>query len=864
MVRMITLACAVVAMAGVASAIEAGASMGGKAKNSYSALMCEQEPSSWFCITNARRENLIKLKREGCTSLECPQGYAHKPDAASLTCKSMKAPTTTTQHTCDPENDRDVCCDKLMQCSDWKCPYGYTEKNQAEEEYCVGPQCQWIDVATCCDLVEPQCHEVTFAATPDGIDGAPATATRTCRKNSDREGEHSGDHKTVDSFLGWTNSHMDCFKLKTSQRSAMETTRIPNMPGPPGSGKSYGKPAPRPTTKVAGRNVVVDAAARGEEADLCQGFNCEMGGNPNASADNDWQGFLDISWNSFTGECHSCLPEKTVTTSDGSLATDPAAFRVSRAGQMNSITGDVNNKFTVDENGESVKAYPCKRGRGEVTNQVGGYEKDKFGEIIDQTGQGKTEAGRDASNKVVGEATHANFEEDMTCVNMPLDETGIKYDKVFDCNCPKGYYILNMRCVKFREAGYWEDEAKTAYATGKECLPSYGTKGKKNKAGKEKKVLSMNKYFPCDASKAVCADGSCVNLEDVQWDCETGFPCLPGSDDCKVVDTCQICGGDDLECHREDCEECYKNFKAAGKCQLADKVQMHIRGQLQLAKDKMELSKWKCKAGKTSTIRTAACESMAEGGDAYGNLQEEELEVEKLTQAIKAEVEGMDDGDCARKACWERVKNDCGRPDVCTTDKVQMLEGTFDGDGTAETTDDNNLSYKDVDQMSNTELKKKAALLGRGVNSFNCQAGTDSKALQEQDQAGIDAAQLAVDAAKLAAADSAQVGANEELCTAKCPEATEDMDEATACAACCPETGECVDELTAEANRDARLDAHEGFMVKVREAETALKQAEDKLSQTRLEYNYAIQQTTDVKLWGCVAQLSAVACKSGK
>merc|ERR1719149_1601 len=128
-------------------------------------------------------------------------------------------------------------------------------------------------------------------------------------------------------------------------------------------------------------------------------------------------------------------------------------------------------------------------------NQVGGYEKDKDGNIIEQTGVGKTDAGRDASNKVVGEATHANFQADQECVNEPLDEKAVSYDKVYDCNCPRGHYILNMRCVKFLSSGGFVDEAKKEY-----------------KQGKEKKVLSMNKYFPCDASKAVCADGSCVDL----------------------------------------------------------------------------------------------------------------------------------------------------------------------------------------------------------------------------------------------------------------------------------------------------------------------------------------------------------------
>lgn len=531
---------------------------------------------------------------------------------------------------------------------------------------------------------------------------------------------------------------------------------------------------------------------------------------------------------------------------------------MSRAGQLNSVTGNVNQKQVADpDTGELVKAYPCKAHRGEVTNQVGGYEKDKYGEIIEQTGQGKTAAGRDASKKEVGEATHANFVADMECVNEPLDEQGVSYDHVYDCNCPNGYYILNMRCVKFLKSGYMEGNE---YTVGDECLPSYGTKGKTNKKGKAKKVLSMNKYFPCDASKAVCADGTCVDIADVTWDCETGFPCLPGSETCKQMDDCNICGGDGLQCHADDCEACYKSFKKAGKCSMADDVDLHIKGALQIAKDKMELAKWQCKSGKTQAIRDTQCASMAEGGDAYQGLVDQEAEVEKLMQLINDYVHGMEAGDCPRPDCWKRVKNDCGRPDVCLDEYVQMLEGTYDADGESATQDDV-LSYTQADNENlDSTQKKKFRWVQAAVDKFKaggCQIGTDSGTTQVQDQEAITAAEDATELVKEGAKATAQPGENEQLCTGKCPEAGEEEN----CDICCP--AGCIDALTAEANRDARLALHEEEMVKVREAERKVKLAEDKLTATRLAYTYAIQTflgADQIKFWGCVAQLSAEAC----
>merc|ERR1719201_1609942 len=62
---------------------------------------------------------------------------------------------------------------------------------------------------------------------------------------------------------------------------------------------------------VDGRMEVVDAASKGGEDDQCQGFMCEEGGKFLDAEDAEWMTYLDISWNSLTGEGYYLNARKT-------------------------------------------------------------------------------------------------------------------------------------------------------------------------------------------------------------------------------------------------------------------------------------------------------------------------------------------------------------------------------------------------------------------------------------------------------------------------------------------------------------------------------------------------------------------------
>jgi hypothetical protein len=342
---------AVLALAlGVAAATEAettlgslgmGASMGGKAKNSYASLMCSQDPTSWFCISNAQRENLIKLRRQGCTEMECPNTHVFKPNVASLYCKAMRAPKQMGQHMCDPEKDVEVCCDLRAECTTYTCPYGYAKSRLYDTGLCAGPECSFVDVNTCCEKPEVSCSQVKFKETPEGTEDEPRpsqTSLRSCA--AEAKDNLEGTASIAGTFLGSTapakkgGKPEQCFALKLEKKANLGTTRIPVMPGPPESGVNYGRPSPRPMMRVDGDMVVVDQASRGAEDDQCVGFMCEEGGEFSDAEDAEWMKYLDISWNSLTGDCYSCFPENQE-------AGQPSTFHVSRdAETMEPVEGD--------------------------------------------------------------------------------------------------------------------------------------------------------------------------------------------------------------------------------------------------------------------------------------------------------------------------------------------------------------------------------------------------------------------------------------------------------------------------------------------------------------------------------------------
>jgi hypothetical protein len=571
--------------------------MGGKAKNSYSSLMCSQEPTSWFCISNAQRENLIKLRRQGCTEMECPNTHVFKPNVASLYCKAMRAPKEMGQHMCDPEKDVDICCDKRAACTTYTCPYGYAQSRMYANGLCAGPECSFVDVNTCCEKPEVSCQEVKFKETPEGTEDEPRPSTTSLRScAAEAKDNADGTASIAGTFLGTTapakkgGKPEQCFALKLEQKANLGTTRIPVMPGPPKSGVNYGRPSPRPMMRVDGTMVVVDAASRGAEDDQCTGFACEEGGEWSDAEDAEWMKFLDISWNSKTGDCYSCFPENVE-------AGQPTTFHVSR---------------------DSETMEP------------------------------------------------------------------VEGDKVYDCDCPEGYY-LNARktggaCVEF-------------VPTGGECFPNYG----EDRDGP---------YFPCKPDSDMCAHGHCVSIDKVMWDCESGAACDPDNlDECNVVDTCGICGGDGLSCL--DCETCYQGFReylvegTTHGCQLKD--EQELWEEFDVVQGEKRLGQCKHKMNNPKSVKDrdegTACVIEYEGscdGDTVtpcnpkdeepcacmgGKLEEIRSKIQQYDEEFKQAVIASEPETQCDGRCWESVRNDCDRPSLCLAGYADECRPMFEQGG---------------------------------------------------------------------------------------------------------------------------------------------------------------------------------------
>lgn len=100
-----------------------------------------------FCITadcNTDKDTQVCCQPEAtCETLTCPEGYAHKPNSAQITCKS--------QRFCTNLLDKDHCCGKVGLCSSFSCPTNYTLKANAKHLSCTDPSCQNTPFTTCCD-----------------------------------------------------------------------------------------------------------------------------------------------------------------------------------------------------------------------------------------------------------------------------------------------------------------------------------------------------------------------------------------------------------------------------------------------------------------------------------------------------------------------------------------------------------------------------------------------------------------------------------------------------------------------------------------------------------------------------------------
>merc|ERR1719199_1999986 len=276
-------------------------------------------------------------------------------------CKAMRAPKQMGQHMCDPVKDVEVCCDERAACTTYDCPYGYAENGNYARALCSGPSCSFVDVNTCCEKPEVSCQKIKFKTTPEGSEAEPrpsVTDARSCA--AEAKDSADGSASIAGSHLGDTapgkkgGKPEQCFQLKLEQKANPATTRIPVMPGPPESGRNYGRPSPRPMMRVDGQMKVIDAASCGAEDDQCLGFMCEDGGKFNDAEDNEWSMYLDISWNKETGDCYSCIPENA------------------EAGQPSSLSVSRDPETTEPLEGDSVYDCDCPEGYFLNARKVGG------------------------------------------------------------------------------------------------------------------------------------------------------------------------------------------------------------------------------------------------------------------------------------------------------------------------------------------------------------------------------------------------------------------------------------------------------------------------------------------------------------
>lgn len=149
-------------------------------------LVCDQLSDQDICCVPAAM----------CTTLECPQHWVLKPDAASLICKgSVCFPSVDSNTCCDPQAkcrtlgvshdacpnneyfdfeeycavkncvlgvDLPTCCKPAMDCERGvNCTHGYLAKPNSSDTYCPAPECDIdLHLHVCCDAADP-CSSVT-------------------------------------------------------------------------------------------------------------------------------------------------------------------------------------------------------------------------------------------------------------------------------------------------------------------------------------------------------------------------------------------------------------------------------------------------------------------------------------------------------------------------------------------------------------------------------------------------------------------------------------------------------------------------------------------------------------------------------
>lgn len=196
---------------------------------------------------------------------------------------------------------------------------------------------------------------------------------------------------------------------------------------------------------------------------------------------------------------------------------------------------------------------------------------------------------------------------------------------------------------------------------GDECFPNFGVKKSKE-------------YFPCNSGEAICAQGTCVAIDEVMWDCESNSACDPAQENCKTVDDCGVCGGNGLSCL--DCEGTYQYFKEQKQCRLAEDVDYYVATTLQEVKDRLGNAKFRANNPKTVEERDAAEAEVKQLEEV--DIPAAEAQVENLRGLIQAKVAEFAEAGNGDARCWEMVQNDCHRPNMCHDEYYESCAGPFE------------------------------------------------------------------------------------------------------------------------------------------------------------------------------------------
>jgi len=132
-----------------------------------------------------------------CTEFTCLPGYQKKENVEDLFCSNSS---------CHPDDDHSTCCDELASCTEAVCPPEYADHPQRAERFCSGTTCEGSNISPCC-LQRQTCSEFEC---PEGYalrSGTHYCGSDRCSNSADKNNccESAGDCSTgFECPGGWT------------------------------------------------------------------------------------------------------------------------------------------------------------------------------------------------------------------------------------------------------------------------------------------------------------------------------------------------------------------------------------------------------------------------------------------------------------------------------------------------------------------------------------------------------------------------------------------------------------------------------------------------------------------------------------